>query len=116
AGPRAAELVAAEHHVVAAPARGPGSGAQLVYAVDRRRGGRVVQRDVALLLLVPFEHREIGDPQRLPALADQAEVLARLEPHRAQIGRAPSELQSRENLVCRLLLEKKKKTNTLHLV
>src|SRR5690606_40370432 len=26
-----------------------------------------------------------------------------------QIGRAPSELQSRENLVCRLLLEKKKK-------
>src|SRR5690606_40306991 len=25
-----------------------------------------------------------------------------------QIGRAPSELQSRENLVCRLLLEKKK--------
>src|SRR5436309_5813371 len=26
-----------------------------------------------------------------------------------EIGRAPSELQSRENLVCRLLLEKKKK-------
>src|SRR5690606_41634648 len=28
-----------------------------------------------------------------------------------EIGRAQSELQSRENLVCRLLLEKKKKTN-----
>src|SRR5439155_22035090 len=29
----------------------------------------------------------------------------------AQIGRAPSELQSRGHLVCRLLLEKKKKNN-----
>src|SRR2546427_7693252 len=29
-----------------------------------------------------------------------------------QIGRAPSELQSQSNLVCRLLLEKKKKTQT----
>src|SRR2546427_7859966 len=28
-----------------------------------------------------------------------------------KIGRAPSELQSQSNLVCRLLLEKKKKTN-----
>src|SRR5436309_2960429 len=30
-----------------------------------------------------------------------------------EIGRAPSELQSRENLVCRLLLEKKNKHTTL---
>src|SRR5947209_14893706 len=30
---------------------------------------------------------------------------------RQQIGRATSELQSRQYLVCRLLLEKKKKTN-----
>src|SRR5205085_4898819 len=29
-----------------------------------------------------------------------------------EIGRAPSELQSQSNLVCRLLLEKKKKNNT----
>src|SRR3989475_9354894 len=29
-----------------------------------------------------------------------------------EIGRAQSELQSQSNLVCRLLLEKKKKTNT----
>src|SRR2546427_7840375 len=39
-----------------------------------------------------------------PALA---EALAALEPH--EIGRATSELQSQSNLVCRLLLEKKKK-------
>src|SRR5437870_8233896 len=31
---------------------------------------------------------------------------------RDEIGRAPSELQSRGHLVCRLLLEKKKKTKT----
>src|SRR2546430_11811343 len=30
-----------------------------------------------------------------------------------EIGRATSELQSQSNLVCRLLLEKKKKTNKL---
>src|SRR2546430_12883334 len=32
-----------------------------------------------------------------------------------QIGRAQSELQSQSNLVCRLLLEKKKQTTTKHL-
>src|SRR5437660_3271459 len=31
---------------------------------------------------------------------------------RRKIGRAPSELQSRGHLVCRLLLEKKKRSNT----
>src|SRR5690606_40017679 len=36
---------------------------------------------------------------------DQANGTVR---ERLEIGRAPSELQSRENLVCRLLLEKKK--------
>src|SRR2546427_9360790 len=32
----------------------------------------------------------------------------------AEIGRAPSELQSQSNLVCRLLLEKKKKTPAMN--
>src|SRR5215471_14287735 len=32
-----------------------------------------------------------------------------------EIGRAPSELQSRRDLVCRLLLEKKKEINNPHL-
>src|SRR5947208_4685739 len=32
---------------------------------------------------------------------------------RSQIGRAPSELQSPDHLVCRLLLEKKKKRNNV---
>src|SRR5207302_9284042 len=35
--------------------------------------------------------------------------IARWQGHRGKIGRAHAELQSRENLVCRLLLEKKKK-------
>src|SRR5690606_41935280 len=82
-----------------------------------------------------FEHREVGDPQRLPAGLDQVEVLAGLQAHRAHevadrvVGAGAeehdvalagadrseehtSELQSRENLVCRLLLEKKNK-NTM---
>src|SRR5690606_5060228 len=37
---------------------------------------------------------------------NEAYTEANFEKHYAQIGRAPSELQSRENLVCRLLLEK----------
>src|SRR5690606_41219516 len=36
----------------------------------------------------------------------------RRRPTGREIGRAQSELQSRENLVCRLLLEKKKKART----
>src|SRR2546427_1298998 len=35
--------------------------------------------------------------------------LPELFTHKQEIGRAPSELQSQSNLVCRLLLEKKKK-------
>src|SRR5690606_40838404 len=46
-------------------------------------------------------HRKAGREHHLP------EVSQRSEEH-------TSELQSRENLVCRLLLEKKKKNNTKH--
>src|SRR5947208_13437355 len=62
--------------------------------------------------------RRIVEPRLLPAAARQArgQILPRLrfvprrqiDPQR-QIGRAPSELQSPDHLVCRLLLEKKKK-------
>src|SRR5690606_40271937 len=53
--------------------------------------------DAQQLALYYFERGD--DHSALPA-ADEAEALE-------QIGRAQSELQSRENLVCRLLLEKK---------
>src|SRR2546427_5289161 len=49
------------------------------------------------------------DEARVPALADA--LRARVAGHR-EIGRATSELQSQSNLVCRLLLEKKKNTTT----
>src|SRR5690606_41650026 len=50
--------------------------------------------------------------QRLRGLVDEGVVVARPRTHEVD-GRSEehtSELQSRENLVCRLLLEKKKKT------
>src|SRR2546426_6637861 len=58
------------------------------------------------------EHRRAADDRR------RLRAAARLLPHRLyalprprfEIGRAHSELQSPCNLVCRLLLEKKKKT------
>src|SRR5690606_40377867 len=58
----------------------------------------------AVELLTPLAER-CGDdlPRFLAALAEGQEVDARSEEH-------TSELQSRENLVCRLLLEKKKLT------
>src|SRR5439155_24631090 len=46
------------------------------------------------------------DPQGLRPTAGRAECL---DPRRHEIGRDTSELQSRGHLVCRLLLEKKKK-------
>src|SRR5690606_40999006 len=44
-----------------------------------------------------------------PGDAREARVVRRSEEH-------TSELQSRENLVCRLLLEKKKKKNSIHII
>src|SRR5690606_42015268 len=56
--------------------------------------------------------RELGDTTALRRAGD--DLQARCPSHtrsrgRREIGRHTSELQSRENLVCRLLLEKKKK-------
>ena len=78
----AADLVAVQHHVVAARHRGLRIGAQVGDVVDRGRGEGVVERDVALRVLVPLEHREVGDPQRLPSVLDQTEVLAGLQAQR----------------------------------
>src|SRR5688572_32481097 len=52
--------------------------------------------------------RRIHDPARGGAGTDDG---VDLEPDQAEIGRHTSELQSQSNLVCRLLLEKKKTTN-----
>src|SRR3546814_12395656 len=79
----AADLVAVEHHVVATADRGPGIPAQVRLVVDRRRGERVVQRDVAAFLRVPPEHRAVGDPTRLPALAHQPKLLTQHQSTRA---------------------------------
>src|SRR5215475_3372242 len=58
----------------------------------------------------PVDHAQllVGDAHlRTGRNRQQAAVVERSEEH-------TSELQSRENLVCRLLLEKKKKKNTPH--
>src|SRR5687768_18039431 len=58
---------------------------------------------------IPFTrvHGGAFAAQRGGQVVDRAHVLWRQTNHK--IGRAPSELQSRLHLVCRLLLEKKKK-------
>ena len=55
--------------------------------------------EVARYVIVP------GDPNRVPLIAESLDNPI----HQGQIGRATSELQSHSHLVCRLLLEKKKK-------
>ncbi len=44
----------------------------------------MVQGLPALLVLVPSEHREVGYPERLPALLHQAVILTKLDAQRAQ--------------------------------
>src|SRR2546427_3451677 len=66
------------------------------------------------------DHQEGGNPSDRPMVLpprEQPRVQPRDDqPRREEIGRAHSELQSQSNLVCRLLLEKKKKkqNQTLH--
>ena len=79
----AADLVAVEHHVVAAAHRGLRVGAQIGLVVDRGRGEGMMQGNVALRFVVPLEHRKVGDPQRLPAGFDQIQILTQFQPHRA---------------------------------
>src|SRR2546427_5948697 len=61
---------------------------------------------------------DAGDPVQLGGEKSPASEIAVIRNREAmglvsdEIGRATSELQSQSNLVCRLLLEKKKKKNT----
>ncbi len=80
----AADLRAVQHHVVRARQCVAGIGPQRLGVIDRRRGERMVQRGPARGLGSPLEHREIHHPERRPAFADQAPVLAQLHAQGAQ--------------------------------
>src|SRR5260370_2654337 len=59
--------------------------------------------------------RQVGpDHERGQAMVGAIGIEARDNPWRLRSEEHTSELQSHLNLVCRLLLEKKKKTNTQH--
>src|SRR2546427_1690100 len=58
-----------------------------------------------------FVEKTFGDVYEVDPAAG---IIRALTHHYPQIGRAPSELQSQSNLVCRLLLEKKKTINSQH--
>src|SRR5690606_41612997 len=82
-----------------------------IWQLDRRQGGRHGRRrglrrggdrQLGRAVGIPVEQ---VDHQAMPVLLVRGQGEARSEEH-------TSELQSRENLVCRLLLEKKKKQST----
>ena len=79
----AADFGAVQHHVVGAGQRLARAGLERHRIVVDRRGERVVHRGPALAVGIPLEHREVDDPERRPACADEAEVLADLEAQRA---------------------------------
>jgi hypothetical protein len=62
----------------------PGSALSRSGSSSSGAGERVVHRGPALGVGIPLEHREVDDPQRTPAVLDHAEVLADLEPQRAE--------------------------------
>src|SRR3712207_7100403 len=72
------------------------------------RRPRRVRRAVAVRALCA----PIGDPDVAP-VRDRARARAALLPHRSE--EHTSELQSRQYLVCRLLLEKKKKSRNVNI-
>src|SRR2546430_9355700 len=77
----------------------------------RRRGG------VAPVEVSPAQERDAHRLEIAVARADQVRrhdrfAASRLAPRRERSEEHTSELQSQSNLVCRLLLEKKKKTET----
>src|SRR3712207_7621244 len=74
----------------------------------------------ALQLVRRIPHASMASPfvaiplMRPDDVVDHAVLYTLIGPHRSE--EHTSELQSRQYLVCRLLLEKKKKTNGLHLL
>ncbi len=100
----AAELPAVEDDVVGLGQHLARIGLEQVQILFARRGERVVHRVPALLVGVPVEQREVGDPEQLP-LAFRNQVLpswppaaaagrAPSTPHRARPTRAPADLPS----------------------
>src|SRR5699024_11701824 len=90
----AAGRFAAGHYLWHQALRHPGARRPVDRPVDRRSTGRAVVRDPAAA--------------RAAAIAGRAAVRQRSEEH-------TSELQSRFDLVCRLLFEKKKIKESVHL-
>src|SRR5690349_22801330 len=83
-----------------------GAAANLPHIHDRRPVAGNEETQVVVMLHARIEHRASLDDQRPAATKDaRCSIRARSEEH-------TSELQSRRDLVCRLLLEKKKITLT----
>src|SRR2546422_5602525 len=84
----------------------------------RSLGGRRRVLGFALRLLAHVDRRIDGlRPGELDLPRDRSRALGEGQVHRGEARRSEehtSELQSRLHLVCRLLLEKKKKTQTLN--
>src|SRR5262249_60750146 len=72
--------------------------------ISRRAGGRARSAADRGAALGRADRRRVGPPRRQPAVRGPG----------GQIGRHTSELQSLTNLVCRLLLEKKKTDHHTH--
>src|SRR3712207_8587303 len=87
----------------------------LFRSVGGRRGQEGGEQPLGALLAHPGELEQLGDGDVVGRgdagggqLGGRPLAQARPQPGRAEIGRHTSELQSRQYLVCRLLLEKKK--------
>src|SRR2546427_2641408 len=74
-------------------------------ARDRGAGGRILARAAT-------RSRSAGDDRAPRQPGDDVTLVHRAEHTSARSEEHTSELQSQSNLVCRLLLEKKKKKNT----
>src|SRR5690606_40371153 len=87
----------------------------LFRSVEQQQAGLVHQRTREAELLLHAARQLPGQPA--PERAEPRKLVQTVEPGRQLAARHPrseehtSELQSRENLVCRLLLEKKKHTH-----
>src|SRR5205814_9885274 len=81
----AAELESVEHDVVRARQHGARIALDLVEIGEGRRRERMMPREEALRLLVPFEQREIRDPEEVPPLVwDHPLLFGDAQPQRAE--------------------------------
>ena len=84
----AADFPAVQHHVVGLREATARIRLEVLEMLVLRAGERVVSRDVACIFVVVFEHREVDDPQRLPAGLDEAVRLAEFRMADLQAQRA----------------------------